>query len=66
MALIYNMTHPRKDDKTDKTYWDPIGTLFLQADDNGDIKAWGRLNTGCEFSAFPAKKRDQEAGPSFE
>lgn len=51
----WNMMHPRKDEKSGKTYWDPIGTIFIQGDVPEDVKIGGRLNTGCEFQVFPAK-----------
>lgn len=66
MAKLFNVVHPRKDESSGKTFWDPIGTIFINGDIPDDIKIWGRLNTGCEFNVFPQTKRGAAEEPDFQ
>lgn len=57
---VLNLMVPRTDrDDPNKTYWDPIGKLFIKED-----KVWGQLYlTGSTFQAFPPKTKEGSGGP---
>lgn len=56
---VMNMMVPRKDRNDEsKTYWDPIGTLFVK-----DGKMWGTIHLGgVQFQVFDRDKKDTGSG----
>jgi hypothetical protein len=57
MARPFNVSTPRKDEKTGKTYWTKIGVAFPRDGGGFSIKLEA-LPLGAEMMIFPPDERD--------
>jgi hypothetical protein len=70
-ALRLNVAKPRQDrNNPEKTYWDPIGTLFIKGvDDDGNevelpkLKVFGSIFAIGDVSAFPPREAEGGSSP---
>lgn len=59
MSKIFDLVKARPDRKDpSKTHWDPLGILFLDEKDNGEMKLYGNVYAIGEVNAFPRKPKE--------